>query len=140
VIPVPKVPDQVTVPPVQPVAVNVALSVPQIDVLLAVIVGATEAGLAVMVTELEARDVPQLVVQVAVYVPAPTSLVVPVPNPPDQVTVPPEQPVAVRTAFSVPQTVNLLADILGAVGTTPFSILIILEARLIPQEFLHFAV
>ena len=62
----PNVPDHVMVPPAQPVAVNVALSVPQTSVLLAAITGAVGAVTKVMITELDAPDVPQLVVQVAV--------------------------------------------------------------------------
>jgi hypothetical protein len=68
-----------------------------------------------MVTEFEFSDVPQLLVQVAVYVPAVTSLVAPIP-PEDQVMVPPTQPEAVSVALSVPQIEVLLATIVGAVN------------------------
>jgi hypothetical protein len=56
------------------------------------------------------------------------------------VIVPPVHPIAVRIAFSVPQILVLFAEIVGAVGTIPVSILIIFDAKLVPHEFLHFAV
>ena len=83
-------------------------------VLSVVIIGGGGGGPVVTIIELEAPDVPQVVVHVAVYVPAPTSLVVPVP-PPNQLIVPVSQPVAVNIAFSVPQISVLLAVILGGV-------------------------
>ena len=56
---------QVTVP-LQLAAVNVACSLPQSNVLLAVITGVVGAVPVVIVTELDATLVPQTVVQVAV--------------------------------------------------------------------------
>jgi hypothetical protein len=125
--------------PLQPAAVNVAFSVPHKAVLFEVNVGATGTGLVVITIELEFTDVPQLVVHVAVYVPAPTSLVVPVP-PPDHVIVPVLQPVAVNVAFSVPQISVLFDVIAGADGTAPVVIDIEFEAGLAPQVFSHVAV
>ena len=101
--------------PEQLIAVKVISSCPQISVLFAEITGATGDGLVPIVIVFEFPDVPQLVVHVAVYVPAPTSLVVPTP-PPDQVIVPPTHPVAVSVALSVPHTVVLLEKIVGAAG------------------------
>jgi hypothetical protein len=66
VAPVPNVPDQVIVPSAQPVAVNVAFSVPQTIVLFVDTTGATGAGLAPIVIVFELPEVPQLVVHVAV--------------------------------------------------------------------------
>jgi hypothetical protein len=63
--PVPKLPDHVIVPSAQPVAVNVALSVPQITVLLAAITGATGAGRFVIVTVFEFGLLPQIFSQKA---------------------------------------------------------------------------
>ena len=100
----------------QPEAVRVALSVPHTEVLFATIVGADGVWPVVIVTELETIDVPQLVVQEAVYVPAPTSLLIPTPKPPDQEIVPPSQPDAVRVALSAPHTEVLFATIVGADG------------------------
>ena len=53
-------------PSAQPVAVKLALSVPQITVLFAEITGATGDGLVPIVIVFELPDVPQLVVHVAV--------------------------------------------------------------------------
>ena len=138
--PVPNVPDQVIVPPAHPVAVSVALSVPQIMVLFAEITGATGDGLVPIVIVFEFPEVPQLVVQVAVYVPAPTSLLVPTPNPADQVIVPPTQPVAVSVALSVPHTVVLLDVITGATGAGPLLIVIEFDTAELPHELTHVAV
>ncbi len=140
VAPVPNVPDHVIVPSVQPVAVNVAFSVPQTTVLFAEITGATGAGLVPIVTVFELPEVPQLVVQVAVYVPVPTSFVVPTPIPPDHVIVPPAQPVAVKVAFSVPHTVVLFELITGALGAGPLVIVTVFETDEVPHEFTHVAV
>ena len=52
--------------PLQFVAVSVACSLPHSKVLLAVMAGVVGAGPVVMVTELDATLVPQVVVQVAV--------------------------------------------------------------------------
>jgi hypothetical protein len=47
---------------------------------------------------------------------------------------------AVSLAESTPQILVLSVIIEGAEGFPPISTLIILDAKLIPQEFLHFAV
>ena len=62
----PNVPDHVIVPPAQPVAVKVALSVPQTSVLLVAITGAAEVVPVPIVIVFEATEVPQVVVHVAV--------------------------------------------------------------------------
>jgi hypothetical protein len=67
---------------------------------------------------LELMLVPQLFVQVAVYVPEPTWIEVCELPLGDQVTVP-EQPVAVKVACCVPQILVALADITGAFGVPP---------------------
>lgn len=120
-------------------AVSVAFSVPHTCVLLAVMVGAAGAPPLLIVTDVEAGLVPQVVVQVAVYVPAPTSLVVPV-VPSFHVTVP-VQLLAVSVAFSVPQTCVLLVVTLGAVGVAPPLVMVTeLDATLVPQEVVQVAV
>ena len=63
--------DQVTVP-AHPVAVSVAFSPSHTVGLSALIDGADGLSEVPMVTGLDAAEVPQLVVQVAVYVPTPT--------------------------------------------------------------------
>jgi hypothetical protein len=125
----------VIVPPVQPVAVNVALSVPHTVVLLDAITGAVGAGPLLIVIEFEADEGPQELTHVAVYVPTPTSFDAPVPNPPDQVIVPSEQPVAVNVALSVPQITVLLAAITGATGAGRLVIVTVFEFGLLPQIF-----
>ena len=65
----------------------------------------------------DAELMPQLLLHVAVYVPAPTWIgfcVLPL----LQVTVP-EQPVAVKVAFCVPQMLVISATIWGAIGAKP---------------------
>ena len=127
------------VPPTQPVAVKVASSPSQQIVRSVLIEGFVGAGNKSTFTELEASDVPQVVVHVAVYVPAPTSFVRPVP-PADHVIVPPVHPVAVSVALSVPQTSVLLEDMLGAVGATPFPIVTELDTPEVPQIVVQVAV
>ena len=103
-------------PSAQPNAVKVAFSTPHTTVLFVDITGANGPGLVPIVIGFEFPEVPQLVVHVAVYVPAPTSFVVPTPKPADQVIVPPSQPEAVRVALSDPHIEVLLATIVGADG------------------------
>ena len=107
--------------------------------MLVEITGATGDGLVPIVIVFELPDVPQIVVHVAVYVPAPTSLVVPTP-PPDQLIVPPTHPVAVSVALSVPQTVVLFDEITGAAGAGPFLIVIEFYTTELPHELTHIAV
>jgi hypothetical protein len=54
--------------------------------------------------------------------------------------VPPVQPDAVKIAFSVPQTSDLLVSIDGAVGAEPLPMVIELDAPEVPQEVAHVAV
>jgi hypothetical protein len=140
VAPVPKPDDQVIVPSVQPVAVKIAFSVPQTLVLLTEITGAVGARLVPMVIEFETNELPHALTQVAVYVPAPTSFVAPVPKPDDHVIVPPTQPVAVNVAFSVPQILVLLTEITGAVGDGLVPIVIEFETSELPHALTQVAV
>ena len=140
VVPAPKPDDHVIVPVSQPVAINVAFSVPQTVVLFVVITGAVGNGPLVIVTVFDADDVPHEFTQVAVYVPTPTSLVAPVPKPDDHVIVPSVQPVAVNVAFSVPQTVVLFVLITGDTGAGRVVIVIVFEFPLFPQIFSQYAV
>ena len=124
--------------PLQPVAFNVAFSPSQHTVLSVVTNGAVGNGSLIIVTDTDTGDVPHAVVHVAVYVPTPTSLVVPVP-PTDHVTVP-VQPVAVNMAFSVPHTVVLFAETTGGTGVVPGVTVIAFDAGLLPQLLIHTAV
>jgi hypothetical protein len=128
---------QATVP-AQPEAVSVAFSVPHTCDLLAATVGADGRVPVVIVTEFDAALVPQVVVQVAVYVPAPTSIDVPV-DPLLQATVP-AQPEAVSVAFSVPHTCDLLVATVGADGVPPLLIVTGAEAVLVAQTVIQVAV
>ncbi len=98
------------------------------------------AGLAEVpiVTGAEATDVPQLVVQVAVYVPAPAWMLVPVALF-DQVTVP-AQPLAVSVAFSLSHTVSLSALTDGAAGFTEVPMVTGSEDDDVPHSVVHVAV
>ena len=131
-------PVQVTVP-LHPVAVNVAISLPQILVLSDVIVGGAGLPPVVITTVLDTPLVPQVVVQVAVYVPAvPTVILVPV-EPLLHVIVPP-QPVAVIVVVSLPHRLGLLVEITGALGVPPVVITTAFDTPLVPQVVIHVAV
>jgi hypothetical protein len=105
---------QVTVP-VHPDTVNVAVSVPQIELLLAVIVGTTGIVVVVITITLLGTLSPQVLVQVAVYVPAVlTEMLEPV-APVLHFTVL-LHPEAVSVAVSVPQRLTLLALMIGDTG------------------------
>ena len=65
-MPTPNPADQVIVPPAQPVAVSVALSVPHTVVLFDEITGADGAGPFVIVIEFDTDELPHELTQVAV--------------------------------------------------------------------------
>lgn len=135
---------QVTVPE-QPVAVKVAVSVPQRLVLFAATFGAEGAPPDVIVTTADAGLVPQVFLQVAVYVPAVFTLMLLLVAPVLHVIVP-EQFEAVSVAVSVPHKLVLSATILGAVGVihppqSAFALIMIdVDAALVPQVFVQIAV
>jgi hypothetical protein len=52
----------------------------------------------------------------------------------------PEQPVALKVAFCVPQMLVISAVICGAIGAKPLDICIWFELPLIPHEFVQVAV
>ena len=125
--------------PLQPVAVNVAVSLLHRLVLLVAIVGAFGVVPVVIVTTFDTPLVPQLLLHVAEYVPAvvtvilvPVALVL-------QVTVP-VQPVAVKVAVSLLHRLDLLLAITGAFGVVPVVIVTTFDAPLVPQLLLHVAV
>jgi len=124
--------------PLQPVAVNVALSPVQIVVLSLTILGVVGLTPVLMTIELEALLVPQTVVQLAVYVPELlTSMTLPV-APVLHVKLP-LQPLAVNVAFSPSQHTVLFDEITGAVGVVPVVMVTILLAELSPHTLLHVA-
>ena len=124
--------------PVQSVAVNVAPYRSATSVRFAVITGALGGVPVPIVIVLLFGDVPHELLHVAVYVPAPTSIV-DVVAPLLHVNVP-VQFAAVNVAFSVPHTVVLFDVILGAFGLLPVVITIAFDAGLSPQIFVHVAV
>jgi hypothetical protein len=131
--------DHVIVPPTQPAAVIVATWPSQHSVLSAVSVGTLGAAFVPITTGAEAADVPQSVVHVAVYEPGPTTLLVPVPNAPDHVMVPPAQPAAVTVVVPVAHT-SVAPDNTGATGAAFVPITIVLDTAEIPQISEHVAV
>ncbi len=125
--------------PLQPVAVNVALSPVQIVVLSLVILGVVGLTPVRITIEFDALLVPQTVVQLAVYVPEVlTSILLPV-TPVLHVKLP-LQPVAVNVAFSPSQHTVLFDVITGAVGVVPVVMVTTLLAELSPHTLLHVAV
>jgi hypothetical protein len=107
--------------------------------LSAVTVGAFGLVPVVMVITFEAPLVPQVVVQVAVYVPAVVTVSVEPTAPVFQVTVP-AQPVAVKVALAPLHKLVLLAEMLGAFGVLPVVIITEFDAPLVPQLLLQVAV
>jgi hypothetical protein len=136
-VPVPNVPDHVMVPPAQPAAVTVVVPLAHTSV-APDNTGATGAALVPITIELDTAEIPQISEHVAVYVPGPTTLLVPVPNVPDHVIVPPAQPVAVIVAVVLGQT-SVAPVNTGAVGTGLAPTVIGVEFALLPQIFSQYA-
>jgi hypothetical protein len=128
---------QITVPK-QPLAINVALA-PLHKLLLFVLICGVPGVLPVLITtELDTTLSPQVLLQVAVYVPeAFTVMLVPVAVV-LQVTVP-VQLVAVKVAVSLLHRLNLLLAMVGAFGLLPVVIVAMFDALLLPQLLLHVA-
>ena len=125
--------------PLQPVAVNVAVSPVQMVVLSLTILGVVGLTPVLITIEFEALLVPQTVVQLAVYVPEVlTSMLLPV-APVLHVKLP-LQPVAVKVAFSPSQHTVLLEVITGELGVVPVVMVTTLLAELSPHTLLHVAV
>jgi hypothetical protein len=124
------------VPVVQPFAVSFTLSPSQHVVLSLLNTGAS--GLSPAFITIASDAVPQIVVQVAVYVPdVPTMMLVPL-APVFQVNVP-LQPLAVKVAVSPAHRVGLLLVTIGAVGVVPVVIVTTFEVPLVPQLLIHTA-
>jgi hypothetical protein len=125
--------------PLQPVAVKVAVSAPQILVLLALITGIL--GLVpVRITMLfDEATLPHELLQVAVYVPELVTVMLLLVAPVLHVKTP-LQPVAVSFALAPSQQINLSELITGAVGAVPVLITTALLAPLTPQIFSQTAV
>ena len=128
-----------TMVPLAQTAERVALSVPHIALVLVATLGATGVLPLPIVIGSDATEVPQLLTQVAVYVPAPTEIERPV-APLLQVRIPPEGHEPARVTFSSPHTVSLFAWILGLPGAGCVVITTGVEAGELPHAFTQVAV
>jgi hypothetical protein len=125
--------------PLQRAAIKVAVSVLQILVLLALMIGAAGLVPVLMIIILLTPLTPQIFSQVAVYVPALfTEIVVPVAVV-LHLTVP-LQPVAVNVAVSVLHKLVLFVAITGTVGLVPVRMIITFDELLLPQVLEQIAV
>ena len=124
--------------PEQPVALKVALSALHKLVLLVLITGAAGLLPVLITIALLAPLSPQLLIQVALYVPAVLTLMLAVVAPVLHFIVP-EQPVALKVALSALHKLVLLVLITGAAGLLPVLITIALLAPLSPQLLLQVA-
>ncbi len=125
--------------PLHPLAVNVAFSPSQQMVLFDESTGAVGVVPVVMVTTLLAVLSPQLLLHVAVYVPAVLTLIV-LPVAFVLHLIVPEQPVALNVALSALHKLVLFDDITGATGLIPVLITTKLLEPLSPQLLIHVAV
>ncbi len=103
--------------PTAQLPLSVASSVPQRKVLSVPTIGASGTGLLVIVTGADAGDSPHLSLQMAVYVPTPTWIVIPI-MPLFHWIVSPTAQAAVKVASSLPQTMVLFTVTIGALGNT----------------------
>lgn len=108
--------DHVIVPVVHPLAVKLAVSLPQIVVLFEVITGADGLSPFLISITFDALLTPHRFSHVALYVPATLATnVLPV-APVLHLIVPFVQPLAVKLAVSLPQIVSLFVEIVGVLG------------------------
>jgi hypothetical protein len=120
------------------VAVKVAVSVPQILVLVVLIEGGLEPVPIVMTIAFELPLSPQELLQIAVYVPAVATLIL-VPVVALLHFTVPTQPDAVNVAVSVPHKLVLFELIVGGVGSVPVLMVTTFDAPLSPQPLLQTA-
>lgn len=123
--------------PEQPEAVSVADSVPQSSVLLALTIGEEGAVPFVMITAFDAEPSPHEPTHDAVYVPL-SETVIELPDEPLLHLIVPEHPVAERTDVSFPHKLVFVALTTGF-SVEPEVIVMMLEATLSPQAFVHLA-
>jgi hypothetical protein len=125
--------------PLQPVAVNVALSPLHKLVLVDEITGAPGFAPVPITISFDLGLTPHIVSQTTEYVPAAlTVMLLPVAFVLHFKV--PLQPVAVKIALSPVQIVVLSLTILGVVGLTPVRMIILFEATLVPQTVVQLAV
>ena len=123
----------------QPLAVKVAFSVPQTLTLSVDIVGVVGIGNIVITIGVVAVLLPQLLLQVAVYVPEVVTSMVLVVAPVLQLKLP-THPLAVNIAFCPSQQIVLSLLMIGAFGLLPVVMMILLDTKLVPQLLVHVAV
>ena len=124
--------------PEQPVEIKVAVSVLHKLFLLVLITGAAGLEPIVITTAFEFPLSPQLLLHVAVYVPAAATLILVPVEVLLHFTVP-TQPVAVNVAVSVPHKLILFELIVGGVGSVPVLMVITFETPLSPQLLIQTA-
>ena len=105
--------------PLQPVAINVALSLPQIVNLFAVMLGVVGVTPVLITIGLDAELMPHKLLHVAVYVPPELTSILVVVAPVLQLKLP-IHPIASNFTFSPSQQIVLLLLIIGADGLFPF--------------------
>ena len=131
--------DQITVPLVQ-TAVKVVVSGPHNTNLPGVTVGATGGTPVPITIVFDTPDTPQVLTQVAVYVPAPTETGLPVPTTDGlHVRIPPLGHVPVKVALPVPQTLVVFVAITGAIGEGVVVIVTGVDDGESPHSFLQTA-
>ena len=124
--------------PAQPLAVKVAVSLLHKLVLLVLIIGADGLAPVLITIALLATLSPQLLLQVALYVPPTLTVMLALVAPVLHLMFP-AQPLAVKVAVSLLHKLVLLVLIIGAVGLVPVLITIALLATLSPQVLLQVA-
>ena len=127
------------VPDVHALAVKVTFSVPHTGPVLPEIVGAVGTVPGTTIIVFEAGLLPQMFSHTALYVPAPT-LIVLVVSPVLHFNVPVVHALAVKVTFSFPHTGPVLPVITGAVGLLSFCIVTGVELLLVPQVVVQVAV
>ena len=125
--------------PVQPLAVNVAFSVPQMLLLLALTTGATGLVNTSITKPFDASLSPQLVLHFAVYVPAVFTTIDKPVAPLLHVIVPFAQPLVVNVVLSPSQQIVFVVLITNLTGVSPFVITTGVLDALSPQLLLHVA-
>ena len=127
------------VPDVHALADNVTFSVPHTGPVLPEIVGAVGTVPGNTIIVFEAGLLPQMFSHTALYVPAPT-LIVLVVSPVLHFNVPVVHALADKITFSFAHTGPVLPVIVGAVGLLNFCIVTGVELLLVPQVVVHVAV
>ena len=125
--------------PLQPLALNIALSPKHNISLFVTMIGVIGFSLVLITIGVDDELLPQALLQVAVYVTATFTSIIELVAPVLHVKLP-TQPLAFNLAFSPSQQIVLSLVIIGALGLLVWLITIGLLAKLLPQALLHVAV